>query len=118
MTIPMRLTETVEDRVAGMLLFCLHYFLMLMFIPMVYRVTYRVIKEKELGTKEMMSMMGMSTTSYWLSWLAYFTIINTILSTAAWFVLCFYVMRHSSSTVIWLQIWLFGESIFGYIMLF
>jgi hypothetical protein len=73
-----------------------------MFIPMVYRVTYRLVKEKELGTKDMMHMMGMSTSSYWLSWAAYFTILNTLLSTAAWVVLCFFVMRHTSGAVLWL----------------
>jgi hypothetical protein len=102
MTVPMRRTPAWEDRMAGVLYFCLHYFLMLMFIPMVYRVTYRLVKEKELGTKDMMHMMGMSTISYWLSWAAYFTVINTLLSTAAWIVLSFFVVRLTSAAVIWL----------------
>ena len=95
----------------------LPWFLMLMFIPLVYRVTYRIVKEKELGTKELMTMMGMNASSYWFSWLFYFTCVNTLLCTTAWTVLFFGgVLRYTSIGVIYFTIWLFGEAIFGYIM--
>jgi hypothetical protein len=56
---------------------------MLMFIPMVYRVSYRVVQEKELRTKEIMKMMGMRTFPYWASWFFFFTIVNTVISLLA-----------------------------------
>ena len=55
--------------------------------------------------------------SYWLSWLVYYTIINSMLSTMAWAVLCFGTLKYTGGMVFWLAIWLYGQSIFGFIML-
>ena len=117
MTVPMDVPFFIADPFVGIMYFSLKWFVMLMFIPLVYRVTYRMVKEKELRTKEIMSMMGMSATSYWLSWLFYFTCINTLMSLCAWSILCFGCMRYTSGTVIFLMLWLYGQAIFGYIML-
>ena len=117
MTVPMDVPFFVADPFVGIMYFSLKWFLMLMFIPLVYRVTYRMVKEKELRTKEIMSMMGMSASSYWLSWLFYFTCINTLMSTCAWAILCFGCMRYTDGMVIFLMLWLYGQAIFGYIML-
>jgi len=116
MTLPMKMFPLLKDPFVAMTYFILPYFIMLMFIPMVYRVTYRIVKEKELRTKELMSMMGMQTLPYWLSWLAYFTIINTLLSTTGWIVLNYGCFRYVSGIVLWLVIWLYGQAIFGFIM--
>lgn len=59
MTLPMKFFPVLKDPFVALIYFILPYFIMLMFIPMVYRVTYRIVKEKELRTKELMSMMGM-----------------------------------------------------------
>ena len=116
MTIPMRFSPVLKDPFTALMYFIMPYFIMLMFIPMVYRVTYRIVKEKELRTKELMSMMGMETISYWSSWLAYFTVVNTLLSTTGWFILNFGCFSYVSGFVLWLVIWLYGQAIFGFIM--
>ena len=108
MTVPMDVPFYLADPFSGIMYFSLKWFVMLMFIPLVYRVTYRMVKEKELRTKELMLMMGMSPASYWLSWLFYFTCINTLLSASAWSVLCFGCMRYTSPTVVFLMLWLYG----------
>jgi len=118
MTVPMKLDKVVADPFAGLLYFTLNWFVMIMFIPIVYRTTYRIVKEKELRIKESMSIMGMKDTPYWLSWLAYFTAVNTALSTIAWTVMNWGILKYTSSFVIWLTFWLFGQALFGYIMLF
>lgn len=59
LTLPMKIYPLLKDPFVALTYFILPYFIMLMFIPMVYRVTYRIVKEKELRTKELMSMMGM-----------------------------------------------------------
>lgn len=104
----MKIFPLLKDPFVALTYFILPYFIMLMFIPMVYRITYRIVKEKELRTKELMSMMGMQTLSYWCSWLVYFTIVNTVLTTVGWFVLNFGCFRYVSGIVLWLVIWLYG----------
>lgn len=53
-------------------------------------------------------MMGMSDFSYWVSWLVYYTIINTVIATVAWAVLLINVIKFSSPGYIWLYFWVFG----------
>jgi ATP-binding cassette subfamily A (ABC1) protein 3 len=118
MTLPMRLKPVRNDPFSAVMYLTLPYFIMLMFIPMVYRFTYRIVKEKELRTKELMTMMGMNILPYWLSWFAYFTLKNTVLSTVAWSVLYFACMTYASGWVLWFAIWIYGQSIFGFIMFF
>ena len=117
MQLPMKMTPILKDPFIALMYFILPYFVMLMYIPMIYRLTYRIVREKELRTKELMEEMGMQTMSYWMSWLVYFTIINTLLSTMAWAVLCFGTLKYTGGLVFFLAIWLYGQSIFGFIML-
>jgi trans-2-enoyl-CoA reductase len=72
------------------------YFFMLMYIPLLYRTTYRIVSEKELRVRETMRMMGMQDSSYWVSWFVYYTLLNSILSTIAWAIIAFGVFRLSS----------------------
>jgi hypothetical protein len=116
MTLPMKLKPVMNDSFSAIMYLNLNYFIMLMFIPMVYRFTYRIVKEKELRTKELMNMMGMNIWPYWLSWLTYFTLKNTLLSTIAWSILYFRCMTFMNGWVLWLSIWIYGQSIFGFIM--
>ncbi len=76
-----------------------------------------MVKEKESRIKESMRMMGMSDFSYWLSWLAYYTILNTIIAFVAWVILCINVIQASNPGYIFLYIWGFGEAVFGQILL-
>lgn len=84
----MTFSPIIGDAFTYILYLILPYFLMLMFIPMVYRVTYRIVREKELKTKEIMRMMGMKMTPYWMSWFVYFTAVNFLLSIVTLMCLC------------------------------
>ena len=108
MTLPMKMAPTIVDPFAALMYFILPHFIMLMFIPMIYRLTYRIVREKELRTKELMQEMGMKTFSYWTSWLVYFTLINTALSTISWTVLWFGCFKYTGAMVLWLTIFLYG----------
>ena len=92
-------------------------FLILIYLLPVYNTVFLIVKEKESRTKESMRMMGMTDLPYWLSWLTYYTIQNTIISFIAWGVLCINVIVYSSKGYIFLYFWLFGEAIFGQIVL-
>lgn len=61
-------------------------------------------------------MMGMTDTSYWLSWFAYYTLINTVISFVGWLCLLINVIQYSTPAYIFLYMWLFGEAIFGQIV--
>jgi hypothetical protein len=109
MTVPLKLPSFTLDGFSRLMYLVLKWFVMLMFIPLVYRTTYRIVQEKELRTKEIMQMMGMTQLSYWLSWVFYYTVSNTLVSSAAWVVLASSdVLRHTSSTVLFLSLWLYG----------
>ena len=61
-------------------------------------------------------MMGMTDTAYWASWFVYYTMINTLISTLAWFCLLFNVINFSNPFYMWLFFWLYGEAVFGQII--
>ena len=108
MTAPLKQQPIVADKFIALCYLVLPYFTMLMFIPMVYRVSYRVVLEKELRTKEYMKMMGMKTFPYWLSWVFFFTFVNTVISLFAVVILGALVLKYTSTFVIWLMYWMYG----------
>ena len=88
-----------------------------MYVPPVYRTVYRIVAEKENRAKEAMRMMGLKDFPYWASWYAYFTIVNTIMVTLVWLVLITWVFRFTDWSIIYLVIWIYGQSIFGLMMI-
>lgn len=79
-----------------------------MYIPPLYRTVFRIVVEKESRVKESMRMMGMTDFSYWLSWFAYYFLINFLVSTLSWIVLNYAVFAHSNGFLVWVLMWLFG----------
>ena len=108
MVVPSRLPPYVVDDfgqvITGMLSFCLY----LMFIPPVFRTTYRIVAEKESKVKESMRMMGLRDTPYWLSWLTYYALVNTLLVTIVWAILFTKVISKTNGVILYLFLWLFG----------
>ena len=92
-------------------------FTLLMYIPVLYRTVYRIVFEKVTRAKESMRMMGMGEAAYWLSWLTYYTVMNTILSTLAFAVTCINAWKSENVFYIWLFFWLYGQSLFGLLMI-
>ena len=62
-------------------------FLLLAYIPPVYNMTFKIVREKESRAKETMRIMGMTDLPYWMSWFVFYTFINTIMTTIAWGIL-------------------------------
>lgn len=90
--------------------------MLFMYILPVFTIVSLIVKEKESKARESMRMMGMTDSPYWLSWFAYYTILNTILSLIAWAVLCINVIGFSNPIFVFLWIWLYGQAIFGEIV--
>ena len=89
---------------------------MVMYIPLIYRTIYRIVQEKQNRTKETMRIMGMSQTSYWASWLTDYTVKNLMISTLTWGIVYKYVFEFSSGYLLWMLIFLYGQSAFGLIL--
>ena len=87
-----------------------------MYIPPIFRTTYRIVAEKENKVKESMRMMGLLDTPYWLSWLTYYSIVNTAMSSIVWAVLYSKVISKTQGWILFAIIWLFGQSLFGLIL--
>ena len=75
------------DPFASTLALLLPLFLLLAYVPQVYNMTFKIVRERESRTKETMRIMGMTDLPYWMSWFVFYTGLNTIVTTLAWLVL-------------------------------
>lgn len=116
MTIPVPGTVGVDDDFMQTLEILLPFLLLVSFIPPVYNMVFRLVKEKESGAKESMRMMGMTDASYWLSWFVYFSLINTVITLLIWGTLMINVINYSNPLYPLMFFWLYGEAIFGQIV--
>ena len=112
----MKIPEMLKDPFAFLLVQAAPYIFMSMYIPMLYRTTYRIVSEKESRVRQTMRMMGMRDVSYWASWFLYHTAISFCISVGAMVVAGFGIFSQSSVSVIWLIFFLYGQAIFGLIL--
>jgi len=82
--------------------------MILMYIPLLYRMVYRIVYEKVTRAKESMRMMGLGDFAYWSSWLAYYTIVNTVLVLICWAILLYNVYSRKSAFLLFVLMWLYG----------
>ncbi len=110
-------TETsITDPFEVALASLLPLFLLLAYIPSVYNLTFKIVREKESRAKETMRIMGMADAPYWISWFVYYTVINTVVTTLSWAMLLPAVINYSQSMYLWIFFWLYGEAVFGQII--
>ena len=91
----------------------LPFFLLLIYILPVYRLISNIVAEKDSKARESMKMMGLSDFSYWLSWWTYYFIIVTIISVLYLAVMSINVISYSDPGVVFLFLWVYGNSLFG-----
>lgn len=91
-------------------------FLLLGFIPPVYNITFKIVREKESRIKETMRIMGMADFPYWASWFVFYMCLNAALTLICWLVLLTNVVKYSNFLYVWLFFWLYGQAIFGQII--
>jgi ATP-binding cassette subfamily A (ABC1) protein 3 len=90
----------------------LAFFIFLIFIVPLYRFTFRIVAEKETKSRESMKMMGLTDSSYWLSWASYFAILVTIISLII--VIMLNSLIKTDPVIMFLICWVYGMSLFGY----
>jgi len=94
------------------------FFVTLMYLIPVYRITFRIVSEKESRARESMRMMGLQDSSYWLSWLTYYFLLVSTISLVITIVLGQSgVTKYSSGFLFFIYLWLFGMSLFGIVMM-
>jgi len=117
LTMPMPATNDKSDSFTQVITGVLPLLLLLIFIPPVYNTVYLIVREKETRIKESMRMMGMSDTSYWLSWYVYYTVVTSVIVFFSWFILLINVIVYSNSFLILIFMLLYAQAVFAQILL-
>lgn len=91
--------------------------MVIVYVLPILRVTSRLVQEKGSGLRAYMQVMGMRPTGYWLCWLLYYSAVSTTISAMCTLLLCVKVLPNSSPGLIFLYLWLYGLSHFGYVVL-
>ena len=113
----MKTNASVIDDFAGVF-GLISFFVTLMYLIPVYRITFRIVSEKESRARESMRMMGLQDSSYWMSWLSYYFILVTTISLVITIVLgVAQVTKYSDGFLFFIYLWLFGMSLFGIVMM-
>lgn len=90
--------------------------MILMYIMPINRTVSRIVNEKETKARESMRIMGLTDTAYWLSWFIYYIAVSSIIALVTSMMLCTTVFVYSNRFLIFLYFWLFGFSLFGFIV--
>ena len=117
MVVPSRLPPYRIDDYGRLITAVFSFCLFIIFIPPLFRTTYRIVAEKENKVKESMRMMGLKDLPYWASWLTYYSLTNTVLTFLVWIILYLKVVSKSDGWILFLLVWLYGQSLFGIILI-
>lgn len=115
--VPMRTERIVFDEYEQVQTYIFPLLIILMYIIPIHRLVMRIVTERESSSREIMKVMGMSEASYWLSWFIYFMSIATIIAASATLITKYQILPHSNGFLIFAYFWLFGLSLFGYVVL-
>jgi len=108
MVVPMKYEAVPIDFFPRVLQPTLQFFILIVFVPILYRMVSRVVAEKATRAKESMRMMGMGDGAYWLSWYIQWTISNLVLVTIMWAILMINVFSRQKGGFVWLFLFLYG----------
>lgn len=112
--VPMKMRDYYIDDF-NQVLTLLSFFVFLTYIVPLYRVTYRIVNEKETRARESMKMMGLSDSSYWLSWISFYACIVTLISAIV--VMQLRGVIKTEMSLMFAIVWLYGMSLFGYALI-
>ncbi len=114
----MKIDTTKNDSFDLIVQFIFPLAITILYILPILRMITRIVAEKESKIREVMKMMGLSDTIYWLSWLLFYFIIVTVISGICTVLVSIRVFENSDKSLIFLFFWSFGMSLFGYVMFF
>lgn len=82
----------------------------------IYKLNSQIVGERMNKTKDVARSMGISENSYWLSWFLYYLIGMSLVTFIMATILTFFVFKYSEFILIFAVLWLYGLSLFGYII--
>ncbi len=114
--VPFPVPSQKKDSIADNLGQLIGLFLVLAFMWPYSRMVRNIVAEKEERLREGMRVMGMPNLSFWLSWIATYGIIYTVVAIVVTLILCgqSQFFRYSSPVIIFLIFWLFGMSLIAF----
>ena len=89
---------------------------LLSFFAPTFRITYRMVSEKETRVRESMTMMGLTQAAYWISWFLYYLIFNAVISGACTAILSTWLLKFTDWIIILIYFSAFGLAQFGFIL--
>lgn len=92
-------------------------FMILVFLMPIYRFTSWIVSDKMDKTKDVARSMGVRESSYWLSWFLFYVAGMTPVSLVCALLLTYGVLDYADLLPVFLMVWLYGLSLFGYIFL-
>lgn len=108
MTVPMGSNPMVVSKTFRIMREVYSYYMLLFFLPLFFRMIYRILVEKSTRVKEMMRMMGMTDLAYWGSWLIYLCLVNAMITLVLAPCLTLAVFPKSDPIIVIFWFWLFG----------
>lgn len=114
---PMITNPITIDKFAAINDQVLPMFMVLMYLLPVYRYTSRLVSEKQRKTRDLTRLIGVGESPYWLSWFVFFVIGMTVISLGCALILTYGVFKYTSFLPMLIFFWLYGLSLFGYILL-
>lgn len=78
--VPFYTDSYISDDFESLLGNMLGLFLLLVYVPPVYRLIFNIVSEKESRVRESMKMMGLSDASYWAAWFTYYLAVTTVIT--------------------------------------
>jgi hypothetical protein len=117
MIVPTKIGSFYEDTMQWYMIQIMNFIVIAMWLPLMYRTTFRIVSEKQSQAKATMRVMGLSMLPYWLSWFLTYTLLSTTVCALTWLVLTPAIVTRSSSAAFLLVIWLNAEFLFGKILI-
>ena len=115
---PMRFDDYIEDGFLAGIDARLVFFLIFPFLVPICRFLAAIVNDKENRTKEIMMMMGLHSSAYWLSWITYYFAVYTVISIAITIIVTTMgVFSYSNGGLIFLYLWLYSMSCIAFSIL-
>ena len=90
--------------------------MIVVFLLPIYRMISLIVSERLTKNKDMARSMGITESSYWLSWFLYYLIGMTFVTFIQSMMLTFGVFKYSELGPVFFILWLYGLALFGYIV--
>ena len=113
---PMQTNEFVKDDYILAQQQLLPLVMVVILLLPIYKLTSQIVGERMNKTKDVARSMGISENSYWLSWFLYYLIGMSFVTFIMGIILTFFVFKYSEFILIFAVLWLYGLSLFGYII--